>query len=333
MSHGSSPGRAARRLDAVEATLSDFDLSWDDVRYFLAVVDTGTVSGAGKLLGVDHSTVLRRISALEDRLETRLFDRQARGYAPTRLAETLVPSARKMREEMNRFARLALGSDQSLRGEIRVTTVVDFGELVCKHLPGFYEQFPNIRLHVDIGEEVQRLGDRKADVAIRPVIHQVTEPDIVAKRICGIALALYGSRSYLARRAAPRRREDLANHALIVGHGTFERIPLMRWLIDHMPEERIVYRANTFANQLAAIRAGFGVGVAPCGLCDPLPDLVRLFQPEVVSDLFVLYHQDLRNNARVRAFVDYIHAALVTDADLIEGRKGPQSMSLPAWSR
>jgi DNA-binding transcriptional LysR family regulator len=296
------------------------DLPWDDVRYFLAVARAGTVSGAGKALGVDHSTVLRRIASLEARLGTRLFDRQARGYVPTPLAERLVSVAGRIGDDMHAFSRLALGADQTLRGEIRVTTVVDFGDLVCKHLRGFYERYPEVRLRALIGERILRLGDREADVAIRPAFERPSEPDVIARRVCSIATAAYASRDYLARHKRPRRRRDLVAHAMIVGSGPFERIPLVRWVVDNVPEQRLVYRSNNFANQVTALRAGFGVGVAPCWLCDPQPDLVRLLEPEVVADLWIVYHQDLRNNARVRAFVDHMHAGLEQDADLLEGR-------------
>jgi DNA-binding transcriptional LysR family regulator len=297
-------------------------LDWSDVRYFLAVATHRTLTAAGVALGVDHSTVLRRVQGLEKELGARLFDRSQRGYAPTQLGEDLVPIARRIEDEMLTLSRHAAGADKTLHGRLAVTTVSDWGDIICRHLRGFYEKYPGIELGVHLGERVLRLGDREVDVAIRPSMSDPSEPDVIARSVCGIGTALYASCEYLELHGRPRRRSELARHKLITGDRLLERLS-KRHLAD-VPDENIIYRCNNMSNLFSAIRHGFGIGVSTCWQGDSDRSVVRLFKPIVVGDLWIMYHRDLRRNARVRAFVDHMYDALSSEADLVEGRR-PQS--------
>lgn len=295
--------------------------SWDDVRFFLAVARSGSLSAAARELGVEHTTVARRIQSLEDDLESRLFDRQPRGYALTQVGEELVAIAARAEDAVVALQRRAAGADQSLRGLIRLTTVGDLSPPLCEYLRTFYEQYPQIQLQMLTSDRVYRLTDREADVAIRA--HRPQEPDVVGVRLVDIAAAPYASRAYLKRHGRPRRLRDLARHAIIGLDGSKSHVSTVRWINENVPPEKVIFTSNSFDAQLAAIRAGFGIGFTNCWLGDPDRDLIRLFRPMKVATFWLAYHRDLRATARIRAFVDHVRACFVENADLFEGR-GPR---------
>jgi DNA-binding transcriptional LysR family regulator len=300
--------------------MNETELSWEDVKFFLAVARAGSLAAAGRALGVDQSTVQRRIAALEERLKTRLFDRHPRGYMPTSLAEELFEIAARAGEEIHAFSRVAFGSDQQLRGELRLTTVSECLPILCRHLAAFTARYPEVRLTAITDDRIFRLSEREAELAVRPAFARPTEADVIARKVVDLAFAPYASRAYLERCGRPQTREELLGHALIVGTVGSDQIPLVSWYLERAGEEAIAYRTNGFANQVTALRAGLGICVAPCGLCDPHDDLVRLFEPELVASLWLLYHRDLRQNARVRTLATYLFEALQAERELLEGR-------------
>jgi DNA-binding transcriptional LysR family regulator len=294
-------------------------LVWDDIRHFLAVATAGTLSGAGASLGVDHSTVLRRIQGMEDKLGARLFDRSQRGYAPTQLAEDLLPIARRMEEEVVAFTRHASGADTTLRGKVRVTTVGDWALVCARYLHDFYEKYPRVQICTSIDERPVQLGEYQADVAIRPVTRAVHEPDAIVVEGAPLAIAMYASHGYIARHGRPRRRRDVVKHKVISALGRAAQMHTPYF--GDVPEENVVYRGNNMTDLFTALQRGFGIGVTMCALGDADPGLVRLFKPDIIGSLCVLYHRDLRRNARVRAFVDHMVEYIRRDADLIGGKR------------
>jgi len=291
--------------------------NWDDLRYFLAVARTGGLSTAARELGVNQSTVFRRVGQLEDSINARLFDRQARGYALTSVGEDMLLAASRVEEDVLALDRAVQGADQEVRGLVRITTVDEVLERIAPHIQRFCDEFPGIDLEVSTEQRIAILARREADVAIRPS-KQPTEPDVVGRRLVALSSAAYASKDYLARRKRPRQLADLAAHRLIGFHKG--RVG-GRWLETLGDDVRVVYRANTMLGQAVAARAGLGVAVLPCFVGDPDPKLEYLFAvpaPETYH-LWLLLHSDLRQTARVRAFVDFMSEAILSDRRLFEG--------------
>jgi DNA-binding transcriptional LysR family regulator len=296
-------------------------MEWDDVRYFLAVARGGGLSPAARALGVNHSTVFRRVNALETRLGARLFDRLPDGYALTPAGEAMMADAVAVDEHITALDRRMSGQDHRLTGSLRVTTTDTIAhEILMPHLARFRTAHPSIDLELVIGNPVVNLSKREADVAIRPSLEPGSA--LVGRRISGLAMAVYGAEGYMTQRGRPRRATDLASHDWVAGDESLAHLPWSRWLAKRVKPARIVYRSNSLLDQICAADAGFGLAVLPCALANSRSGLVRLFPPDpaFASELWLVTHADLRHGARVRAFLDFMAPSLMRERARLEGR-------------
>lgn len=296
-------------------------LDWTDLQYFAAVSRTGGLARAARELGVNHSTVFRRINALESDLGVRLFERTAGGYTLTAAGEEMMAAAARVEEEITALDRRISGRDYRLSGTIRVTTTDTVGLwFVQPYLFQFHQHYPGIQVELIISGEFFSLSKREADVAIRPT--QNPPEELVGRRVSNIAWAVYGSRDYLKDRARLRKPLDLARHTIVCGDDSLAHLPATRWVRAHARETAVVYRSNSMMTQLSAVKAGFGLAVLPCFLADPEPTLLRALPPDasLTSGLWLLTHRDLRDTARIRAFMDFIAQSIRSQQPLLEGK-------------
>jgi DNA-binding transcriptional LysR family regulator len=296
-------------------------LDWNDLRSFLAIARQGSLQGAARRLGVNHSTVFRRLNALEARLGARLFDRSARGYALTAAGEHMLASTERVEDEILGLERRLLGGDVRLAGTLRVTTTDTLVHgLLGPHLRAFHAAYPAIELELITGNAFFDLSKREADVALRPSRHPGDA--MVGRRLAEIAVALYSGRDYLAARGRPPSAAALDGHAVIIGDASLGHLPATRWLAERTPAGATVLRCNSWLSQLAAARAGLGLAALPCFLGDTAPELVRVLPPEpaLAGELWLVTHPDLRRTARVRAFMETLARGLGSERALLEGR-------------
>lgn len=286
---------------------------WDDVRYFLAVARQGSLSGAARILGVNHSTVLRRINALEATMAVRLFDKLPRGYVLTPAGDELHQAALGVEERLVEVGLSLSGRDTSITGTLRVTTVdVIAMHVLPRHIAAFHARHPGIRVDVTVAEASLSLTRREADVAIR-VTNRPPE-NLVGRVVADLACAPYAAAA--DDRAVPLRARDWVGL-----DESFDHTAMARWLKQTVPPDRVRYRVNSVAALIEAVRAGVGCGALPC-VADTLPGLRRLgpVLPEVSARVWLLTHPDLRRMGRVRAFLDDMAQALAGERDRLEGR-------------
>jgi DNA-binding transcriptional LysR family regulator len=292
-------------------------VDWDHLRYFLAVSQAGSLAGAAAVLGVNHSTVFRRINALEDQLGVRLFDRLREGYALTAAGEAVAQQANRAAESIDALQRAVLGRDHALRGEVRITTAPNLAtEFVAPALTALRISHPGIHVELAVSDTDYDLARRQADLALRATS---APPDyLVGRRVLAVPWFVYGSEAYLQQRGAPRTVADLAGHDLVGADETLRRLPAYAWLQANHPRECFAATANQLNTIAALIAAGLGLGVLPAD--QHRPGLVRLFAvaPAFTSDLWLLTHPDLRHAARIRAVSDHLLQALRTDPRLRE---------------
>jgi len=291
-----------------------------DLPLILALSRQRTLAGAAEQLDVDLSTVFRRLNALEKRLRVRLFDRSARGYQLTSAGERAAGAAERVETELLALDREISGRDQQLSGVLRVTASETLSHAVLPRLfAQFHDAHPRIQLVLSIDNRMLDLGRREADIALR--VRRPTDPSLFGRRLTGIAWAFYG----LAGTSGNLRREGGSfnfSKQAVIGWDEPARIVVSDWLLAQVPSDRISYRSNSLVNQLMAVRAGIGIALLPCYLADPDEGVRRIsgVLPDLSSDLWIVTHQDLRNTARIRAFLSVIGDAIVAARRSFEGQ-------------
>ena len=294
-------------------------LPWDDLRYVLAVAEGGSLAAAARALGVNHTTALRRVGALEARLGARLFERLASGYVPTAAGEELVAAARQMAGTVTALQRKLAGQDLRLEGALRVTTTDTLMmSVLARHVAAFRTAHPGIRLEVAVSNVMFNLTRRDADIAIRP--DRNPPETLVGRRVSALAFAIYAAPDFLA---AQGRIRDLAALAWVSPDDTLAGSAVARWMAT-MPEAQVAARADSLVALRELAATGVGLAALPCYLADGDPRLVRVRREpvkEMETALWVLTHEDLRSTARVRAFTEFIAHAFSTERDLLEGRR------------
>lgn len=280
--------------------IGKLQLQWDDIRYFLELVRNGSLSGAARKLGVEHSTVARRVEALEQSLGIRLFDRLPKGWSLTPEGETLVAQASRLDDEAQTFSRVALGVS-SLQGTVRVSAPpVMAGYFLVPRLARLRSQWKNIDLEV-IGESRDaNLARGEADLAVR--MSRPNAPGLVARGIGEMRYGLYAAHGYTER---PEAEWEFLGY-----EDSLIQVPQQRWLNQVAGNRRFIFRSNDLSALLNATRAGLGVTVLPHFLAAGDPALTLVAEPHcpVARQIWLVMHPDVKRSPRVRLIADLLIA-------------------------
>lgn len=280
-------------------------IRWDDLQIVWAVAETGTLSGAGRRLGISHATVFRRLTDMEQRLGVTLFERSRTGYLATPAGEDLATVARRVEADITGAERRLAGQDLKLSGSIRVTTTDTlFTGLLAAAFAEFRATYPDIELEVVISNQVHSLSKREADIAIRPTRNP--PETLVGRRAGTIEQAVYGQRNHWQDVRAPLK--TLTEHPWVGPDKHMGDSTLETWTTQQGLDEYCQYRVDSMLGLQTAIRYGPELAVLPCYLGDADPALRRLTDPvpELAVPLWLLTHPDLRRVSRIRAFTKAI---------------------------
>lgn len=292
-------------------------LEWNDLHLVLAVCREGTLSGAARVLGVNHSTVFRRIGAIEEKLGVRLFERLPTGYAMTEAGEAMRKVGERVENDMLGLSRELIGRDLSLSGVLRVA-VPDalLLKILMPHLSIFAKRYPEILLELVISNNYMNLTKREADLAVR--VTQAPPETAVGRHLCDMMTSIYGSTEYLARQTS----NTIETYTWLMPDENLAHLPINKWLNRNYPKAKTGFRCNSIMGLHEAAVQGLGIASLPCFLADPDTRLSRILAPpdELISELWLLTHPDLKRTARVRALMDFLGEALDKEKDLIEGR-------------
>lgn len=293
-------------------------LDWNDLRYLIEVARAGSTSGAARNLGVNQTTVARRIDTLEHALGTELFERRPSGYQLTERGKAAVSAAERLEVEAAAFEAMASRWRRELSGSIRLTLT----ETTATHLlSGFISQLrkahPGLQVELVVEDRKLDIVKGEADIAIR-VGSNPKQPSLIARRLPDSCWSVYCSRAYARMHGVPKSLGDLTHHPLIFGEGALAKNPGMAWLRRHAPGAEVACRCNTLQNLYALIKDGVGVSIMPCLVGEADKTLLRCISPpaELRSQVWLLYHESLRRMPHVRVFID----ALVTEIE----RRRPQ---------
>lgn len=294
-------------------------LAWDDFRLIKAIADKRALPAAAAALGINHSTVFRRLGQIEDALGVRLFERHRSGYVATPAGEEMVQLAGRVDDDIHAFTRRLAGQEIKPAGELRIATndtlLVD---LLTPVFAKFLAQCPDIQLDVLIGNQAANLSKRDADIAIRATDNP--PETLIGRKPARIAWALYGRSADFPGPELPSS-EDLWQRKWVSLGEQFTMLSAVRYLARHVAPERVVYKLNTVLGLAEAVEAGIGVGFLPCFIGDARPGLTRLAppDPDLSADLWLLTHPDLRHTPRVRLFLDFAAGELARLKPLVEG--------------
>lgn len=295
------------------------NLAWDDFRLIKAIADTRSLPAAASRLGINHSTVFRRLKQIEEALGAALFEKHRTGYALTPAGEEVAALAARVDEDITAVTRKLAGREIAPSGELRVATNDSLlVSLLTPLFAQFRARYPEIRLDVLIGNQALNLAKRDADVAIRATDNP--PETLVGRRAAQIAWALYGRTNDFPQ-GAPAGRDALAGANWVSMNEQFGAFKAVKWVMAQVPSERLAYRLNTVLGLAEAVEAGIGIGFLPCFIGDAKPSLIRLAppNPEYGTSLWLLTHPDLRNAARVRVFLDFLAEEIGKRRRFIEG--------------
>jgi DNA-binding transcriptional LysR family regulator len=292
-------------------------MNWDDLRFVLALCKVGSLARAAKELEVDHTTVGRRIEAIEADLGVRLFTRATTGYVPTAEAERLLPNIQHVEQAVLAIERGAHAQHESLEGSVRITSGETFG--ICylaPRLAAFTREHPGLTVELVTGSAILDLGRREADVAVR--FFRSRHENLVVRRVAEMAHALYASEEYLGRRPL-KKAGDLRDHPILTaspGPGVVEAA----WVEKITAGARPAFVSNMTLALVEAARRGAGIAVLPRYLGDRDATLRRVPMPDEPKEgIWITVHRDLKQTRRVRVVLDFLSECLKKDRALLLG--------------
>lgn len=294
-------------------------LEWSDLRFILAICRAGSLVGAARRLGKDHSTLFRKLNRIESRAGVRFFERLSTGYTMTDAGEIALRFGERIESEFHSLGREIDGRDARLEGTVRVTAP----EGVCTdHLPPVLAEFhrlhPRVVIEVVEGSAAFDLSRREADIAIRATRSPPDES--LGRKICDFRFAPYASPAYLEA-VGPR---DLSDHDWVTLAGFENWLVPAVWKNRRQLLERTVMHTNSPTTALRAAEAGVGVTMMPCYRGDDNDVLIRASPTfdNLDLELWIVTHPVLRHTARVRVLMSFLRGAFEPKANLFAGVLG-----------
>ena len=280
-------------------TMADAEPNWEWYRSFVSVLETGSLSAAGRAMGMTQPTVGRHIDSLEAALKLKLFTRSFDGFAPTDAALELKPYAVGLASTAAALRRVASSHGDGVRGTVRLTASEVVGvEVLPPILTALRRRHPELVVELVLSNQVDDLLRREADIAVRMV--RPAQDALVAQRVGGIELGFHAHARYLAEHGAPRTMAELPRHTMI-GFDT-ETAFIRQWQTRYPDFTRaaLALRTDSDLANLAALRAGYGIGVCHVALARRDPSLVRVLRKDFAPmlDTWIAMHEDLRASPR-----------------------------------
>lgn len=283
------------------------DFQWDDLKYLLAVARAGSVSRAGRMLSVDHATVIRRLEGLERALDVKLFQRNARGYSLTATGERLMASAQTIEGETVRATEALRDGHLKVSGTLRISALEGVGNFfLAKHLAAFGAANPELQIEFITLQQLVALSRREADIAV--TLQPPTQGRFHVSRLTEYELNVYGSRDYLARAPVIETKADFSRHPFT---GYIDDLIFVREL-NYLDEIGLRVKprlqSSSIHIQLEVARQGYGLCVLPRFIAGSCPDLVAV-RPDLISlrrSYWLVAHEDIAQTARGRLLLEFV---------------------------
>lgn len=285
--------------------MSRFD--WDDLRFFLAVARVGRLTVAARRLGADHATVSRRITALEDALKAKLFERRPQGYALTEHGERLLAKAEAIETQALAVSSEIGGADLALSGTVRIGAPDGFGTMfLAPRTANLAHQFPDLELQIVAMPRLLSLSKREADIAIS--LAPPKEGKIVARRLTDYRLGVFATQEYLDANKPINEPDDLQDHTVIGYIDDLIFTPELDYLDEISKGLRAKLQSSSLVAQMKAALAGAGVCVLPYFVAAADQRLIQIMPDKATftRSYWLIVHADLKDIARIRATMDFL---------------------------
>lgn len=280
-------------------------MDWNDLKFFLEVARTGSLTKAAASLHTSQSTVARRVMELEESLGARLFERHQTGYVLTDEGQEILRRAEDAEEGMLAVERSAVGFNAKVTGTVRLATSENIAtDLVIPAMPSLVACHPELRLEIVSDTRTVALGRREADLALRLV--RPTSGNLKLRRLGRMSYAVYAARDYIERH--PQSGTDpFAGRAVISWDEAHSHLPAARWMAENASRATTVMLASSLPMQIAAVKAGLGLAILPDFLATA-PHLLKVVPSDQLFDnsLWLVMHADLSASSRVRAVADFL---------------------------
>lgn len=295
-------GSAAFSIDRA-AAMGTEKLDWNDLRYFLAAVRAGTLAGAARALGVKHSTVGRRLSALERALGAPLVIRGEQGVQLTAMGKGLVQQAETIESSIAQLQNQAA----SQTAQVRVAVPTGLVKPFTPHLAELRRKHPDISIEFLSSSLPADLHKGEAELAVRVGLGPVDDEGLMTRKIGEFAWSLYASPSYLARHAPLADPRDLSGQDVLGFHARLAALPGGRWIAEHGAGASIVMINREIVEMVAAAVTGTGLAALPCLVADSEPGLQRV-TPEVIgyNQVAVVYQRDVGATRPVSVVIQFL---------------------------
>ncbi|GMR05884.1 MAG: LysR family transcriptional regulator [Gammaproteobacteria bacterium] len=289
-------------------------MDWRALQDVVAVAETGSLSGAARLLNVTQPTVGRRIEMLEEQLGVLLFTRTAQGLLLTELGESILHNATRMYEDAQAIERKATGSNQQLSGSVRLSLIEDIGvHWLPDKLAQFHRMYPQLNVEVNIENKNVNLLRREADIAIR--LARPEQPDLICRKVGLFRMALFASKQYLSEYGTPEKISDLKSHFLISFDMEYGYSKARQTLESMFEKQNIRHRSNSHLEMVEATLAGIGLSVLSCLIAKDQPNLQQVIARKIFHDqeVWLVTHSEIHKNARIRTMFDFLVKSFETD--------------------
>ncbi|MCG5479828.1 MAG: LysR family transcriptional regulator [Ensifer alkalisoli] len=288
-------------------------MDWDDVRVFLAVARTGQILAASKRLGLNHATLSRRVTALEETLKTRLLVRRPSGCELTAEGEVFLAAAERMETEML-AAQSQIGRiDTAIAGTVRIGAPDGFGvSFLAPRLGRLTARYPELKLQLVPVPRSFSLSQREADIAI--TIERPEQGRLVSSKLTDYTLGLYASADYLGRYGTPKAVDDLKNHRRIGYVEDLIFTPSLNFSAEIMRSWDASFEISSATGQTEAVRSSAGIGILHNYIARQYPELVRLLPGTTIRRAYwTTYHESARDLVRVRTVVSFLQELVTAE--------------------
>jgi DNA-binding transcriptional LysR family regulator len=290
------------------------DFNWDDLRYFLRAVQTKTLAGAARSMGVEHTTIGRRLTALERALGAPLVLRGPDGLTLTPLGERIAPLV----QEVERAVSAARAAVKAERSRVRLSVPQALTTIFTQALPQLRRDHPEVSLELIGNNRAPDLKRGEVDVAV--LVRAVLDEDLVRRSLGEVGWSLYAADSYLARRPAPVDPHDLSGHEIVALNTDSPVAPAAKWLSEHAANATVVSRSNASGALVDAAVAGAGLALLPCFLADAEPALRRLTSDVLTKhSISLVYRREVRIAEPVRLVIRFVIDVMRKNAERIKG--------------